>query len=178
MHDQETESVLAEVRTFDSEYKPEPPRRPGVDSLKPGAYEFQIVTALCRYMGDRKTPALVCQLKVMSGTDLGLVIEKPWWLSKPEAVNRLGTDLAALGLDADQWTAANGKSFSAELAKAIPSLVGMKFRGKVVQVQDNTYLNVLGPVRGSAMPAPPVVQHRTSYHPAPPPSADEADIPF
>jgi hypothetical protein len=122
MHDQDT-SWLAQ---FDSDFRPEQPIRPGLETLSDNQdYDCQITDA--RLDATRTGQRL---LRVGLRINNGTVIEHTYWLNTQMDANRLGADLCTLGFDAGQWSAASRRPFSQELPRAIARLPGIRFRAR------------------------------------------------
>jgi hypothetical protein len=158
-----------ELNQFDQDFNPSPGRRPGLEALADGVYDFEVLSAdLAR---TEKTNELVLRLglKVLA---TGLVVESTYFFRTQRNVDILGSDLCTLGLDSDQWKAP-ARPFSRELPTALPRLRGVRFRGKKHQAenrQDPTkpYHNLYVNQRLDGPSAPP-----PAYAPA---AAD--DVPF
>lgn len=152
--------VFDEVSRFDNDFRPQPARRPDVSILPDGDFDFEIVDAAPERVGKNRDAALRLGLKVLSGPAAGNVVDHLWWLTSQDNIDRLGSDLNTLGLDADQWKAP-ARPFSRELQNALPRLRGLRFRGRKQKnesggkVYQNLY--VQGLIKGSTAPPPAVV---------------------
>lgn len=152
---------LSQLEQFDDEFSTEKPegfnRRPGVDALDGGDYQFKIIDAEIAQI--EKTGDLVLRvgLQILSGpSNLGGVIERTYWLNDQTAINILGADLVCLGFDADQWH--GDRKFSKELPLAVGKLAGVCFKGHKREnnsngkVYHNLYVNQR--IAGTTQPMP------------------------
>lgn len=141
-----------DLASFDGNFSPQAQFRPGLDTLADGDYDLTVVdAALDKAKGDRI-------LRLGLRTQTGMVVERVYWLTTQEAMNRLGADLLALGFPANTW-GSGGKTLATELPAAVAKLPGLKFRGTKkarISAKDNkTYheLYVCGRIQGAPMPA-------------------------
>ena len=127
----DTVDTFDELTAFDQEYAPQAGRRPGIDTLPNGEYDFLILEAeLSRTQKDREL-ILKLFLRVESSlTEQGKVVERAYFFRTQTSIDILGSDLCTLGFDADRWTPEFGRKFSQELPAAMAKLEGIKFRGK------------------------------------------------
>ena len=149
-----------ELQQFDAEFKPGTIKRPGLDSLADGDHDFEILG--CELARTEKTNEAI--LRMLLQVRGGSTIEKVYFFRNQQAVDMLATDLCTLGIDADKWQAP-ARPFSAELAKALPRLVGVRFRGKKVTLENpkdiskpyhNLYINQRLGEGSTPLPPPPV----------------------
>lgn len=156
----DTVETYDELATFDQGYAPQSGRRPGLDTLPDGDYDFSIQDAeLTRTQKDKEL-LLKLALRVESSlAEMGKVVEKPYFFRTQTSVDILGSDLCTLGFDADRWKPEFGRKFSAELPLVVPKLKGMRFRGKKtskVEAGGKTYHNLFVNTKlaGDPMPIP------------------------
>jgi hypothetical protein len=122
-----SQDVFDEISRFDGDFKPEMSFRPGAKLLPDGLVDLEIVEARPDRTQDSRDAILRVSLRVLSGPVSGTVIDHVYFLTKLESCERLGGDLCALGLDADQWKPPQ-RPFSRELGLALPKLAGRRFR--------------------------------------------------
>lgn len=164
-------AITAALSDFDSGFSTETPggdRRPGVESLEDGDYDFEIRSATLEMLADK--PVLRLGLQVGSR-----LLDHLFWIDSQVKANIVGAFLVGLGIPADEW-----RQFSQELPKVVGSLRGMRFVGtkKTNQSKDgskdfhNLYVkSVIGGSRGRAAPRPAPAQQFG-------PPDDDGDIPF
>jgi hypothetical protein len=175
------QDIIDELSRYDQDYVPQAGRRPGLDSLADGDYDFAIQGADLARTEKTRQPILRLELKVVPG---GQILEHVYFFSEQRNVDRLGADLCTLGFDADQWTAQNGRRFSAELPAAVARLTGIRFRGhKVTVTKDGkTHHNLYVNARLAGTPMPGAAGPPRAPRPVPQPAAAapnrDQDIPF
>jgi hypothetical protein len=164
---------------MEGDFRPDPARprtilRQDILDLPDGEYVLTVVDATVKVAVVKtvQTTLLVVGLRiedaVVEGKQVkayaGLERERTWYLSSVKALQILAGDLVRLGLDADQWTTANGRPFSSELRRHLPALSGTRFSGSIVRkpnAQGVTYpaLYISGAIKpghkGEAAPAAP-----------------------
>jgi len=129
-------AISAALSDFDSGFSTEAPggdRRPGVESLEDGDYDFEIRSATLEMLsGD---PVLRLGLQVASGGGGVRMLDHLFWINSQVKANIVGAFLVGLGIPADQW-----EQFSKELPKVVGTLRGMRFVGtkKTNQSKDGT----------------------------------------
>ena len=118
--------------------------------LEDGKHTFQIL------LGELKEFAAGITYKFKLGVNVGTDLvegEKVYWLKGKNGIgdqerknlNDLKADLAALGCDVDNWTAAHSRPFTKELKRASSALVGVKFDGAKKTTESKTgtvYVNI------------------------------------
>ncbi len=181
--------IQQELSRFDEEFEPDDARRPGVDCLDDGDYDFEIVAAALDRTTLKQELILKMNLKILKGkaAAVGNVVEHGYPLGTSKGCNRLGSDLATLGFDTDLWKAPE-RPFSVELLKAIPAIKGRCFKGHKQanpgtdregqpKTFHNLYINgrIPSPTsNGAPVSAPaPVVYPDASQQ-----MEDDSDIPF
>jgi hypothetical protein len=175
------QDIVEELSRYDQDYVPQAGRRPGLDSLADGDYDFMIQGADLSRTEQKREPILRLELKTLLA---GNVIEHVYFFRTQDNVDRLGADLCTLGFDADQWTSQNGRRFSAELPAAVARLTGVRFRGhKTTVVKDGkTYHNLYVNARLAGTPMPGSSGPPRPSRPAPQPAASttnrDEEIPF
>lgn len=102
---------------------------PDPSVLPEGTYDFEIVSAKLEKTNKTQETLFKLGLRVTSGQSAGVTFVRPNFFRSQDNLDRLGGDLVTLGLDAQAW-GKRGKSWSAELLAACPSLVGKRFRGQ------------------------------------------------
>ncbi len=125
-------TILEELGRYDQDFMPAPTfdNLPDVQELPDGIYACAITgTNLDRTKNDR-TPILKLTLQATGPVDV--LCGRAFLLRDQGSYDRLGADLIALGFDANNWTPANKRPFSAELAKVLSSgkLVGLRFQAR------------------------------------------------
>lgn len=145
-----------DLASFDDDYKPEKPFRPGIDTLADGDYEMEIVEANLAHAstGDR---VLNLDLRVNGGT----VVQHTYWLKTQAGMNSLGADLCTLGFDANKWGKTGGKSIKEALPESVKKLPGIRFKctkkrrdgsgANAGKVYHDIYINAR--ISGRSMPA-------------------------
>jgi hypothetical protein len=120
--------ILEEIGRFDQEYQAAERFSflPGLEALRDGTHILEIVRA---ELG-RTSKSREAIFKLILRTADGLHFERAYFFGTQEQVDRLGADLCQLGFDADRWSGKYNRRFSAELAKAIPQLSGIRFQAK------------------------------------------------
>jgi hypothetical protein len=175
------QDIIEELSRYDRDYVPQAGRRPGIDTLADGDYDFLIQGAILDRTEKNREPILKLELKAAPG---GNVIEHAYFFRTQDNIDRLGADLCTLGFDADQWTAQNGRRFSAELPAAVARLTGLRFRGHKTTVQKDgkTFHNLYVNARLAGTPMPGASGPSRPSRPAPQPVAAapnrDQDIPF
>lgn len=112
--------IAAALADFDSGFSTDAPggdRRPGVESLADGDYDFEIRAATLELLGGK--PVLRLSLQTVDR-----LIDHLFWIDSQVKANILGSFLVGLGIPADEW-----QRFSKELPKVVGSLRGIKFVG-------------------------------------------------
>lgn len=178
-----TMTVEEELAQFDRDYNPSGGRRPGLDMLADGNYDFEIVSASL----DRteRTNDLIFRLglKVLA---TGQACESVYFFASQQNVDILGSDLTSLGLDADQWKPPT-RPFSREIVAACPKLVGIHFRAKKVTKpgrDGKTFHNLqsisrlAGNAASSVSPPPPYTPNMFNEPAATGAAVTPDDIPF
>lgn len=170
-----------DLASFDNNFTPQAMYRPGLDVLSDGDYDFTITDAV---LDRAKNGQRI--LKLGLRTHLGGTVERTYWLTTQETMNRLGADLLLLGFPANTWGAGK-KSLGTELPACVEKLPGIKFRGvkRAKPGSDGkTYheLYISGRISGAPMP-PPVAGHPAKTDGAVPAAAaagggDDSNIPF
>lgn len=163
-------AISAGLSDFDGGFSPDSPggdRRPGVESLQDGDYNFEILSSTLELLAEK--PVLRLGLQTGNRT-----IDHLFWIDSQTRANIVGAFLVGLGVPAHQW-----KKFSVELPKAVPTLRGLKFVGtkKTTDSKDggkqyhNLYVkSLIGRGAGNSRPTPPQPEVYDD--------ADDADIPF
>ncbi len=187
-------NALNQIARFDDQYQPaeRQQRHPGLEALTDNQeYDFTIQSAEIALTPEKKEPIFRMILRVDKGSlpHIGLTVETVRFFNSADASGYLGADLITLGFDADKWTKANNRSFSAELAAAIPKLAGIRFAAKKVSKQGdkgvfhNLYINRrLG--HATSLPAAPpnnrLPAQPIAAGPAPtgPGATPDDDVPF
>lgn len=150
-----------DLEQFDDAFTPKQGITSGIEAISDGAYDFTILNAALTTTKTSQTLILRMEIKCES---LGVVAEKPYFLTSQEQIDRLGGDLATLGFPVGTWNAANGKKFSVEMSKAIGQLPGLRFKGTkktsenkkdATKPYHNLYINSPLPKAGS-IGAPPM----------------------
>jgi hypothetical protein len=123
--------VFEDLTQYDETFDPTAvgQRRPGLDSIPDGTYDWTILTAK-REMTSR-TNERILRLELRNETT-GQVVDLHYYFRTQQAVNRLGQDLATLGFDVANWTVANDRPVHVELPRAVADLPGRRFVGKKV----------------------------------------------
>lgn len=169
-------AISAALSDFDAGFSTEAPggdRRPGVEILEDGDYDFEIRSATLEMLsGD---PVLRLGLAMSNAQGM---LDHLFWINSQVKANIVGAFLVGLGIPADQW-----QQFSKELPGAVASLRGIRFVGtkKTNQSKDgakdfhNLYVKSViggGGRRNTQRPAPqqPVQQFG--------PPDDDYDSPF
>jgi hypothetical protein len=145
------------------DYKPQQSGQlPGADVLQDGAYDFEVVRAELTKTSKSQSIIFKMQLRVLAGSQTGLILERASFPSSQESLDRLGGDLLTLGvLDASQWGKPGHPTISQGLVEAGNKIKGVKFRGaKTTRKADkpgekdshNIWINAV--IAGHAMPAP------------------------
>lgn len=178
------DDVFGDILRYDNDFRPEAGRKAGLEVLPDGAYDFAILGVVPDRTQKDRDPILRWHLRVLGGQHDGQEIEWLSWLTRQESIDRLGGDLATLGFDTSSWKPPH-RPFSAELQKALPRLIGLRFRatkqanqsgGKTFQ---NLYLNAK--LSGPSAPPPaataPPVRHALPAPTFQQPGQDE-DVPF
>jgi hypothetical protein len=171
----------ADLEQFDQSYSPQAGRRPGLDVLPDGDYDFEILDAKLDTTPKQHVRIVRVGLRVTSaGSSQGQTLEHISFLNNQTAIDILGSTLCTLGFDADQWTVASGRPFSKELPKALPRMRGLRFRGTKKKNQDgfhNLYYNAR--LAGMPMPAPaPQTKQQGEIVDAEYEVTDDSQIPF
>ncbi len=170
---------MQELEAFDRDFAPDGGRRPGVDSLADGDYDFEIVHAELTKTEKTNEAILKLDLRV-AGEGAAGVVRYAYLFRSLTGVNVLGSDLCTLGFDADQWKPP-ARPLSRELPRAVPLLPGIRFRGKKKTTPNpkdptkpyaNLYVNQK--LDGSGPPPAYAPEGATSS----PPVADNDPIPF
>lgn len=109
-------------------------RKGGLEGLPDGRYELQLVKAELKDL--RGKPAILAREAVVFGGEHdGHAVKWDLFLRdkdgnpKETAVSQLRRELTALGFDEENWTAAAGRPFTAELKKACVAMAGLRFHG-------------------------------------------------
>jgi len=155
-------AAQAALADFDRQYTAQESQfHPGPEILPDGLHTVEILSASLKKSPKAGTPIFALVLRVVGGPLAGAVLERGSVLTSQQNIDRLGGDLVALGLDADQWTAARGRPFSRELVANMGRLPGKRFvaQKKTNPSDDpskpyhNLYVNSL--VSSSPMPTTP-----------------------
>jgi hypothetical protein len=133
---------------------------PGPEILPDGPGEFEILAAeLTQTPKQRQTVARI-QMRVLTGMASSRVFERVTFFNRQDAVNYLGGEMMALGIDSKQWQDTS-KTLSQHIAETLATLKGVRLRGSKVtntnngQTYHNFYINGLaGALPASATPAP------------------------
>lgn len=114
------------LEQFDGNFRPQRPGlRQGIDSLPDG--EYTVVVERVDLTKTKNSGADIIRWNLIVEGDMADGrYEHASFLSNQQNVNALGSDLMAIGVPCDQWTATNGKKFSVELPKALGALVGVR----------------------------------------------------
>lgn len=161
---------------FNENFVPRPPILPGIEALLNGPYRFTVEAVNCEEHAGQKM--LKCELKVHTG----IVIEKVWWLTSQNNVNRFGADMAALGFDSKLW-GTRTQPLSQAIPKTADALLGIVFAAQKTQRTDKegkTYHDLIVGGRVGANGANGANgAHGAAPTPPPPPAGnDAADLPF
>lgn len=164
-----------ELAAFERDFNPSSGgRRPGLDTLADGDYDFEILSAELTRTEKTNEAIFKMELRVHGGG----VIEHAYFFRTQVAVDILGGDLCTLGFDADQWKPP-ARPLARELANTAPRLRGIRFRGKKVTTPkkddpNKKYANLYVNQRLDGATSPP------AYSPTPAPAsyANDDDIPF
>lgn len=154
------ETIFEEIGRFDQDYAPAERQSflPGVEALRDGVHVLEVVRA--EVSRTEKTREAIFKL-ILRAAD-GLTFERAYFFRDQDSVDRLGADLAALGLDSDKWNGRHNRRFSVELAKCPSKLAGVRFQAKKETKPGNTpgkdyhnlYISVLiGGPKGAAASA-------------------------
>lgn len=121
-----TTDYTKDLEQFDDAFAPKQGITNGLEALADGAYDFTILNANISTTKNSGTTILRLEIKC---EQLGSIVEKPYFMTGQEQIDRLGGDLATLGFPAGTWNKEHGKKFSVEMAKAIDQLPGLRFKG-------------------------------------------------
>ena len=168
------DDILNEIERFDDDYEASQGFRQGLDSLEDGVYRFTIIDAELARTQEKKDPILRLVLRVQGKHE----VERVYFLTKQQGIDRLGGDLMRLEIDADQWTAGNGRPFSKELAKALPRLQGLSFTGKKRTKDEFHNLDILSLVNGQSDEAAPKGSTQGAMFSGGKAHTDKDEIPF
>ncbi len=146
-----------DLDSFATDYKPEQQRRPDLDGLPDGDYDFEVLDAIL----DRTTKGTRI-LKVGIQPQNGLAVNHTYWLDQQDKLNGLAADLCLLGFDAHKW-GTQERPLSQELPKAVSKLPGIRFRAAkrsnlgTGQHAGRTFHNlyICSRITGKAMPTNP-----------------------
>jgi hypothetical protein len=171
-----TSAVQAsELEAYDDGFTPQQPSnfRPGLEVIADGSYDFMILTADLGRTAKSKELILRLELRV---EQTGQVVERAYFFTQQEDVDRLGGDLSVLGFDVGLWKPPT-RPFSKELPKAVGQLPGRRFKGtkKANSAKDNSgkvFQNLYVNAR-----LPDAAQGTTTAT-APPSGEAENEIPF
>lgn len=120
---------------FDDQFDPfNTGRVANLEILPDGEYQFEVLAAVLDITPKTGTTLLRWRLK----TSNGMVVEHTNFLTTQQNLNLLGADLLLLGIPTNTWTPANGKKFSVEFKKALPSLVGIRFAATKTSTKRDT----------------------------------------
>lgn len=184
------DEIFGEIERFNNDFRPEAGRKAGLEILPDGAYDFAILGIAGDRTPQSRDPILRWHLRVIGGPCDGQEVERLSFLTSQEGIDRLGGDLATLGFDTASWKAP-ARPFSVELQKALPRLIGMRFRASKQanksgeKVYQNLYLS--GRLSGSSTPPPAAVtppaaprpaQPTAFQQPVQPTQHDDEEIPF
>lgn len=170
-------AISAALSDFDAGFSTETPggdRRPGVEILEDGDYDFEIRSATLEILADKP----VLRLGLAMGNAQGM-LDHLFWIDSQVKANIVGAFLVGLGIPADQW-----RQFSQELPRVVGTLRGMRFVGtkKTNQSKDGTkdfhnlYVkSVIGGGRGMRNTQRPAPQQPSQQYGPP---DDDGDIPF
>lgn len=172
-------AIKAALASYNGGFSTEAPggdRRPGVESLADGDYDFEIRSATLEMLSDK--PVLRLGLQVAEGGGGVRMLDHLFWIDSQVKANIVGAFLVGLGIPADQW-----REFSEELPGAVAILRGITFVGtkKTNQSKDggkefhNLYVKSViggGGKRNTQRPAP----QQPSQQYGPP--DDDGEIPF
>lgn len=189
---QDMQTIQKDLSEYDRDYSPA-----SVFSVLPTTEEFPDGV----YVGTIRSAELSSRnsdgrplLRITFDTrlpDIGDVrCEHVWHLGS--GVDRLGAALVALEFDADRWTPANRRPFSAELVKFVKE---RKLEGVCFQAKRRSYTDKSGkpgwsfdfaarikavPPRGATSPPPAPAPAPRNHQPQPAasPGVDESSIPF
>src|SRR5688500_6456877 len=103
--------VMEELSRFNDEFAPDTGRRLGVESLPDGDYDLQILEAELTRTEKKRDPILRLALRILDGPAADREIERAYFLTSQDGVNRLGGDLLLLGFDVGKWTPQHGRNF-------------------------------------------------------------------
>lgn len=137
------EAIMADIGQFDAAFAPGEARRAGLEILPELTdTDFEIVKAEPEVTPKTRDNILRIGLKVLSGPLAGQPVEYAYFFKSQSNIDILGGDLATLGFDTDQWKAP-ARPFSKELVKALPRLIGKRFRGRTKKNGEytNLYIN-------------------------------------
>jgi len=136
----------ADFSSFDDSYNPESTSRfVNLNDLPQGEYEFLIEEAKLDRIPSTGEAIVRLGLKILKGQMIGAKFDRTYFFRTEQSANYFGADLVLLGLPAQTWTAANGKKWSVEMPKAVPTLKGKAFKGNI-KVTNKGYhnLNIVG----------------------------------
>jgi hypothetical protein len=109
-------------------------RKAGLEGLPDGKYEFQVTKAELKDL--RGKPGILAREAVVFGGEHdGHTVKWDVFLRdkdgnpKEQALSQVRKELTALGFDEENWTAAAGRPFTAELRKACVAMAGLRFLG-------------------------------------------------
>lgn len=170
-----------ELGVYESNFNPSAGggRRPGLDTLPDGDYDFEIASAELTRTEKTNEAIFRMELRVLGGG----VVEHAYFFRTQMSVDILGGDLCTLGFDADQWKPPH-RPLVRELLAAAPRLAGIRFRGKKVTNPDKKdaskkYANLYVNQRLSADAPPPAYNpHPTYADPFAATTGGNDDIPF
>lgn len=126
-------------------------RKQSASKLADGEYEVQVTAGEMK--DDEHGPRVAIYMTVLAPTHVGVKVDKTYWLTKkgkdgtrepdPMRFDELKSDLATMGFDVANWTAANKRPFSAQLALACHVMTDIKLKVKKKLKDDyhNLYLN-------------------------------------
>jgi len=140
--------------SFDNTYNPESTTRfVNLNDLPQGEYEFLIEEAKLDRIPSTGEAIVRFGLKITKGQMVGSKFDRTYFFRSEQSANYFGSDLVLLGLPAQTWTAANGKKWSVEMPKAVPTLSGKAFKGNI-KVTNKGYHNLN--ISGLILEAPKV----------------------
>lgn len=103
------------------------------ENLADGEYEFLVKKAAMKTPPGKAMVILEMGLEVLSaGKHMGQEIQHSLFITDKDSRDRVLKDLATLGFDTPEWTAAGGRPISGELPKVPKVLKGMRFFAKKV----------------------------------------------
>jgi hypothetical protein len=150
---------FAELDQWGDEARPEYAFRPGLDTVNPGDYDFEIVDAKMDRI--KNMPVIRVGLRLLNAG--GRQVEQVYWLNAQAGVNAFLADMAALSFPAAKWGNGQGQvQLSVAIPELMPKLVGVKFRAmKATEQGSDTskkpfhklYIN--GRISGTPMPTLP-----------------------